>query len=186
MAQSLKMTGTKRKQQGSKNFQMKKQKENEDSKVEILTFDFESDSESDSESTSENCSDSNQELPPKEEISENLFKEKLPEELSNEELQHKELPKEVLQKDLPKELEPIDNKRVIWITRLKNYDKKFVEFQESWTIVLDKTPVEILKKLAGVVEEFFKFWRKYEQWAPIHIAASCGHLELCEYILEKG
>ena len=54
-------------------------------------------------------------------------------------------------------------------------------------MVIKKTPIEILKKLAKTVHSFFYIDPKHSryQWTPLHIAAQKGSLKLFKYILDK-
>ena len=51
--------------------------------------------------------------------------------------------------------ELIANKRFYWIRILKTYYQNFLEFSKLWRMVIEKTPVEIVEKLAVAVEMFF-------------------------------
>ena len=51
--------------------------------------------------------------------------------------------------------ELIANKRFYWIRILKKYYQNFLEFSKAWRMVIEKTPVEIVQKLAVAVEIFF-------------------------------
>ena len=43
-----------------------------------------------------------------------------------------------------------DNQKFFWVRRLTKYNKNFVTFQDSWSKVLKKTPVENIKHLTEV------------------------------------
>ena len=88
--------------------------------------------------------------------------------------------------------------RFYWIRILKKYNLNFEEFSQAWKLVIEKTPVAIVQKLALDVERFFKNhglfgeWlddeltrRLRKQWSPLHIAAETGDLDLLKHIVEK-
>ena len=57
-----------------------------------------------------------------------------------------------------------------WIRVIKKYNGNFVGVEESWREVLRKTPVDMIKQLALVVEEFFKYY--FPTFiSPLHIVA---------------
>ena len=59
-------------------------------------------------------------------------------------------------KESSKEMsELIANKRFYWIRILKKYYQNFLEFWKAWKMVIEKTPVDIVQKLAVAVEMFF-------------------------------
>ena len=49
----------------------------------------------------------------------------------------------------------IANTRFYWIRILQKYYQNFLEFWKAWKMVIEKTPVDIVLKLAGAVEMFF-------------------------------
>ena len=49
----------------------------------------------------------------------------------------------------------IANERFYWIRILKKYYQNFLKFSKAWRMVIEKTPVGIVKKLAVAVEIFF-------------------------------
>jgi ankyrin repeat protein len=49
----------------------------------------------------------------------------------------------------------IENKRFYWIRILNKYYPNFQEFLKAWKMVIEKTPVDIVQKLAVAVEMFF-------------------------------
>ena len=40
--------------------------------------------------------------------------------------------------------------------KIQKYSQNFVKFQESWENILENSPIEIIKELASVVDDFFK------------------------------
>ena len=80
----------------------------------------------------------------------------------------------------------IDNDKLLCLQVFEKYSKKFEEFREHWVDIVDISPIEIIKELAKIVDEFFKIWRKYEQWSPLQIAVMCGNLKLCKYMVWTG
>ena len=92
---------------------------------------------------------------------------------------------------LPKE-------RFYWIRIIKHFSAYFGSFKSSWKQAINKTSVEIIKKLALEVQQFFADRDRYletfsseekllniKNIAPLHIAAEQGNLKLCVHILEK-
>ena len=49
----------------------------------------------------------------------------------------------------------LDRERFYWIRILRRYNGSFVEFQNSWKMVIVRNPVETVREIAMVVEEFF-------------------------------
>ena len=49
----------------------------------------------------------------------------------------------------------IERERLFWIRVVERYGANFVLFENSWNEVITKTPVEIIRKLAKTVQEFF-------------------------------
>jgi ankyrin repeat protein len=94
----------------------------------------------------------------------------------------------------------IDEEKFPWVRRIGMHRDNLIGFSEDWRKVLVKAPYEPIKSLAFAVEKFFssrnkktwfqffglkKYSKKQHQWAPHHIAAEYGELELCKYIFQK-
>ena len=90
----------------------------------------------------------------------------------------------------------IVEERFYWIRILRKHKDNFVEFCESWNMVIKKNPVEIVQEIALAVLEFFRVQmpvgrtstgtsRMTWQWAPLHIAAEHGNLRIFQYIFHK-
>ena len=87
----------------------------------------------------------------------------------------------------------IVNERFYWIRILKKYNRNFQEFSKVWKMVIEKTPVDIIKKLVLAVEKFMIkrtwsdfFWQRSErQWSPLHIAAECRDLILLKHVISR-
>ena len=94
----------------------------------------------------------------------------------------------------------IDEQKFPWVRRIGMHRDNLIGFSEDWRKVLVKAPYETIKSLAFAVEKFFssrnkktwfqffrlkKYSKKQHQWAPHHIAAEYGELELCKYIFQK-
>ena len=101
--------------------------------------------------------------------------------------------------------------RIYWIRIINKY--KFyldVTGENSWKKVITKTPVEIIKQLAKITQDFFNLdsvgcelygggpyaQADYEgpdgtwgllppKWSPHHIAANFGLLKLFEFVVKK-
>ena len=83
----------------------------------------------------------------------------------------------------------IERERLFWIRVVERYGANFVLFENSWNEVITKTPVEIIRKLAKTVQEFFVSFNFYyvseRQLGPLHVASVQGDLPLCQHIIEK-
>ena len=83
----------------------------------------------------------------------------------------------------------IVEERFYWIRILRKHKDNFVEFCESWKMVIKRNPVEIVKEIASTVVAFFRVQMPVErtawQWAPLHIAAEQGNLKIFQYIFHK-
>ena len=93
----------------------------------------------------------------------------------------------------------LDQDKNNWIRIILKYKINFIYFEESWKKILCKTPTGIIKKLSIGVHELNEqlvsesmpiYYRPVSiyglnQWSPLHIAAACGDLELCNYIVQK-
>ena len=87
----------------------------------------------------------------------------------------------------------IVNERFYWLRILKKYNRNFQEFSKVWKMVIEKTPVDIIKKLVLAVEKFMIkrtwsdfFWQRLErQWSPLHIAAECRDLILLKHVISR-
>ena len=95
----------------------------------------------------------------------------------------------------------IDEEKFPWIRRIQMHQDNLIGFSDQWRKVLVQAPFDPIKSLGLAVEKFFSSshpfgWRKYvfqpkkcsrkeHQWAPHHIAAEYGELELYKYIFKK-
>ena len=88
----------------------------------------------------------------------------------------------------------LDKERFYWIRILRRYNGCFVEFWNSWKMVIEKNSVEMVREIAMVVEKFFSapvpfpglsIPRNTRQWAPLFIAAHLGNLSFFKYIFHK-
>ena len=97
--------------------------------------------------------------------------------------------------------------RFYWIRIIQRYNCLFGELKEIWRKVVRKTPLEIIKELAVAVHQFPQAMFRYlgyqdiswetispldcflsieNQWHPLLIAATCGSVNLCNHIIQKG
>jgi ankyrin repeat protein len=91
--------------------------------------------------------------------------------------------------------EIIVNERFYWIRILKKYNQNFEEFSNAWKLVIEKTSVAMVQKLALDVQKFFSYTyngkrhdnrgRLEKQWSPLHIAAVTRDLDLLKHIVVK-
>ena len=81
----------------------------------------------------------------------------------------------------------IDMKKVKWLRIILKHDGNMTKFANHWKVLLRRTSVKIVQKIALAFEEFFcaNPKRKDYQWSPFVIAADHGDLELYQYILYK-
>ena len=81
----------------------------------------------------------------------------------------------------------LDNGSTLWRKRIQKYAKTQVEFSKNWKLVTEKVPIDILKKLAIAVEQFFTQSPKMVefQFSPLHIVADRGIVSLCKYVIER-
>ena len=79
--------------------------------------------------------------------------------------------------------EAVDNERILWIRLIKKYNKNFEGEEESWKEVITKTPVEILKQLANVIQQYFKC-NLHTKVAPIHIAVEYNKIKVVSELLK--
>ena len=85
----------------------------------------------------------------------------------------------------------LEKERFFWIRVIRKfnevYKKEYLDL-EAWKLVLDRTPVEIVKQWATYVNKLFSSnlleFGVY-QWSPLHVAAKEGNLEVCRLLMEK-
>ena len=118
-------------------------------------------------------------------------------------------------KDTSRDLRDIvESERFYWIRIIEKYKGNFEEFSKCWKNVIERTPREIVKRIALAVEHFFstnfviglssfskrefdrkiqstfcsndrKFIEKYKQWSPLHIAAASRDPTFLQHVIEK-
>ena len=81
----------------------------------------------------------------------------------------------------------LENEKFVCLRRIKKYGANMVDFRNQWNRVIKKSPQQEIIELSGAVEFFFSLSSSSltRQWAPLHIAAGSGWLELSERIIEK-
>jgi ankyrin repeat protein len=81
----------------------------------------------------------------------------------------------------------IDEERFFWIRIIRRYKENFKKFKDSWREVLQKTPIDNIRRIANAVQKFFASYYivSKEQLAPLHVAAVQGDLQLCKEIITK-
>ena len=85
----------------------------------------------------------------------------------------------------------LDNERFYFCRIIKQYKENFLQFEESWKRIVNKSSAAIMKELSLDTQMFFdrkSSLRNPKQWHPLHIAAECGNLNLCikiRYELKK-
>ena len=81
----------------------------------------------------------------------------------------------------------LEENKVLWKRMIEKYSANNVDFKDSWKLVTEKVPTQIVKELALAVEKFYTFrpHRLESQHSPHHIAAERGSLSLCKFIAQK-
>ena len=75
--------------------------------------------------------------------------------------------------------EYVDSQRVYWIRQILKFNPSQSKFHGEWKIVLEKTPIESLKKFAKCVLVTSK------EESPIYVAGGIGDVELFNSVKEK-
>ena len=75
--------------------------------------------------------------------------------------------------------EYVDSQRVYWIRQILKWNPPQIKFHGEWKIVLEKTPIESLKKFAKCVLVTSK------EESPIYVAGGIGDVELFNSVKEK-
>ena len=89
----------------------------------------------------------------------------------------------------------VDSERFYWIKIIEKYKGSFEEFSKCWKKVIERTPSQIVKRIALAVEIFFStnqsnrqlqtIYEKYNQWSPLHISAASRDSILINHVIEK-
>ena len=93
----------------------------------------------------------------------------------------------------------IDSQKLLWIRMMEKHIGRLEQYPETWKKVTSKTQVKNVQELALTVDQFYNCynpdgngedWSSRNistdvSWTPIHIAASWGRLDLCQFIFEK-
>ena len=81
----------------------------------------------------------------------------------------------------------IDNQKFIWLRRILKYNASMTEFSDHWKLMITNTSTDHVKEFSTVMEPFFEVHdsRCKSQWAPLHIAAIQGQLEMSKSIIER-
>ena len=75
----------------------------------------------------------------------------------------------------------LTNERLIWIRIIKKHCNSFKGFEEAWSKVVSKAPIDIVRKIAMTLEKYGK--EKFScNMAPLHIAAREGSIELYNFV----
>ena len=75
----------------------------------------------------------------------------------------------------------IDNQKFIWLRRILKYNGSMTEFSDHWKRIITNTSTDHIKELSTVIETFFEVNECKSQWAPLHIAAIQGQLEILAF-----
>ena len=86
----------------------------------------------------------------------------------------------------------IDSQKLPWIRMMEKHIGRLEQYPETWKKVTSKTKVKNVEELALTVDQFYNCDDGYAdapnaqtEWTPIHIIASCGRLDLFQFIVEK-
>ena len=90
----------------------------------------------------------------------------------------------------------LDNNTFYWLRVIKGNDKNLDRFgrfldteKEAWDIILNKTPIQIVKPMAHAIQEYIKSHCEFSLYStvrsPLHFAAYFGLFDICKYIIEK-
>ena len=81
----------------------------------------------------------------------------------------------------------LNNCNLLWQRRIRKLTQNQVEFSNHWKLATEKTPIDILQKLAIVVEEFFTLYPEEfdPQLSPLHIVGAQNSLSLYNKIFER-
>ena len=61
------------------------------------------------------------------------------------------------------------------------------DFPKTWSKVMCKTSLEFIEELAKTADNFYKSHLSIfdSAWSPLHIAAGCGNLDICQFIIDR-
>ena len=81
----------------------------------------------------------------------------------------------------------IDNQKFIWLRKILKYNGSMTEFSDHWKRMITSTSTDHVKELSTVMETFFEVQdsKCKSQWAPLHIAAIQGQLEMSKFIMQR-
>ena len=81
----------------------------------------------------------------------------------------------------------IDNQKFIWLRRIHKYNGSMTEFSDHWKLMITNASTDHVKEFSTVVETFFEVQdsKCKSQWAPLHIAAIQGQLEMSKFIMQR-
>ena len=98
-------------------------------------------------------------------------------------------------KDASREISTnLKNERFYWIRVLRSYNCLLRDFKDSWSIVVNRTPAEFVRKIVALIDQFYKddcYAEDKTFFLPQHIAACLGKLDfykgpLIYYVSTKG
>ena len=80
----------------------------------------------------------------------------------------------------------VDQEKTIWIRIIKKRVDNF-ETLPDWQKSVSKIPTAMVRELADAVHQFYdkRTSKNDDVWAPLHIAAKYGNLNLAQAIIEK-
>ena len=98
-------------------------------------------------------------------------------------------------KDASREISTnLKNERFYWIRVLRSYNCLLRDFKDSWSMVVNRTPAEFVRKVVALIDQFYKddcYAEDKTFFLPQHIAACLGKLDfykgpLIYYVSTKG
>ena len=81
----------------------------------------------------------------------------------------------------------LDNGSLLWQRRIHKFTENQVEFSNHWKLATGKVPIDILKKLAIAVEEYFTLYPKEldNQLSPLQVVEVQGIASLYDHIAKR-
>ena len=81
----------------------------------------------------------------------------------------------------------IDNQKLNWIRKIQKSNRSMNEFHMQWKQVIRNTSIDRIKELSTAVLQFFEddISRSKIQYAPLHVTADKGLLDLSKFIIDK-
>ena len=83
----------------------------------------------------------------------------------------------------------LKNERFYWIRVLRSYNYLLRDFKDSWSVVVNRTPAEFVRKIVALIDQFYKEDCCYAEdktfFSPQHIAAHLGKIDFYKYFVMR-